>query len=428
MATDRETWLKAQKPNYYTNKDWKYACSDKEFGEFPEKKLSTVELLDFWGEGRIVCFDNDPPLKTGFIDAYNVNHQYQLVSNGEDSYKKIPNRIPTQNYEYIDLSKYVNNDAVKNIILMGSPLNQSSADEIARMINPNGKIIIYAKEDHYRDKINLALAKVNKQLLHFINYIPIPPFDDVDLKNGTIAFLSEYELCEYVSYYIKKGLYKNAYKALDFLIINEMTDLIKKTFDLLVKNKESRVVHFAFFLFENNKIDIPIYEHIFPLFLSRFVFGRAGLLRNVKFNKYLKIGADKDSDGDYVAYLNDSIVDASSLLRSTWIIKYEGINEDGVAYFGITNGLKRENILLKSGLKIDVDGDNQAYAGQFIGERSHWYLELAESDSFYIINNYNSKFLKSSSGTISNSDKDRYIYLGEKTDRSIWQIDYHPIE
>ena len=61
-------------------------------------------------------------LITGFPKAYNVNHQFQLVSSGADIGKKIPNRIPTINYEAVSVEKYVSDysDSTFDIItLMG---------------------------------------------------------------------------------------------------------------------------------------------------------------------------------------------------------------------------------------------------------------------------------------------------------------------
>ena len=62
-------------------------------------------------------------LITGFPKAYNVNHQFQLVSSGADIGKKIPNRIPTINYEAVSVEKYVSDSTFDIITLMGAPIS-----------------------------------------------------------------------------------------------------------------------------------------------------------------------------------------------------------------------------------------------------------------------------------------------------------------
>jgi hypothetical protein len=69
----------------------------------------------------------------GLVKAYNVNHQFQLVSSGADIGKKIPSRIPTINYEAVSVEMYVSDSTFDIITLMGAPISDSTAAEIARM-------------------------------------------------------------------------------------------------------------------------------------------------------------------------------------------------------------------------------------------------------------------------------------------------------
>ncbi|MDP9520071.1 hypothetical protein [Pseudomonas putida] len=41
-----------------------------------------LQILDVWGEGRIVQRVNGRHLVTGFTNAYNLNKAGQLISNG----------------------------------------------------------------------------------------------------------------------------------------------------------------------------------------------------------------------------------------------------------------------------------------------------------------------------------------------------------
>jgi hypothetical protein len=157
-------WRVAPRPNYSTNTDLHYPYSEYprtyESGyEYYSTKLTTLDLgsriVDFWGEGRIVA----QGLVTGFRNAYNINHQFQLVSNGADKDCKIPNRIPTIDYTKVSVEKYVPDSSVDIITLMGAPIPAQTAAEMARMISrqSHSVIVIYGFEESSRDITNLEV-------------------------------------------------------------------------------------------------------------------------------------------------------------------------------------------------------------------------------------------------------------------------------
>lgn len=173
-----EDWRKAPRPNYYINTNLQFPYSEypRTFGsdgEYYSVQLPATALqkpiLDFWGEGRIV----DGSIITGFKDAFNINHQFQLVSNGPDKDKKIPNRIPTVSYTDVDVEKYLPYDSAEIITLMGAPIIEASAQEIANLISSSSTavIVIYGIEEGHSHITTLekALDSVNFTLSPLYN-------------------------------------------------------------------------------------------------------------------------------------------------------------------------------------------------------------------------------------------------------------------
>jgi hypothetical protein len=154
-------WTSANPPNYETNVDLKCPYSNIPFqDERPDCSTFSSnhdnwepcinaatagnKILDFWGEGRIT----EETLITGFKDSYNVNHQFQLVSNGPDRLRKIPNRIPTKGYSDVCLAKYIADSSFTTITIMGAPIKRNTIYEMLRIIKKDNfsAIIAYGYE------------------------------------------------------------------------------------------------------------------------------------------------------------------------------------------------------------------------------------------------------------------------------------------
>ena len=143
LEKDFGQWMKRSRPNYgrLTNRDLKFPYSELP-GDYPyeyptvelPKKQDKHKILDFWGEGRIHDEVGEVTV-TGFPEAYNVNYQFQPVSNGPDMGKKIPNRIPTRDYNNVSVAKYVPSGSFHIITVMASPIHPPTAAEIARIIS-----------------------------------------------------------------------------------------------------------------------------------------------------------------------------------------------------------------------------------------------------------------------------------------------------
>lgn len=193
LASKPEDWRAAPRPNYETNTDLDYPYSEypRTF-EFPPVEYHSTKLgyewryriLDFWGEGRIVVGD----LVTGFRDSYNVNHQYQLVSNGLDTGRKIPNRIPTVDYDNVGVAEYVRDGTFLTVTLMGIEITPATAAEMARLLRKDSDsvVVIYGfKEDVEKDKEyveNLQRALDAKGMVICPLYELSPELSEVTLK------------------------------------------------------------------------------------------------------------------------------------------------------------------------------------------------------------------------------------------------------
>lgn len=139
-------WYEALDPNYDKNCNLNLACSEQPFEPLGCGELLTYfniqcDILDFWGEGRIEW----EGVVTGFTCSYNVNHQYKLVSPSSDDFnRRIPNRIPTESFANSDIQAYVANDTFPFVTLMGSPIHEVAAREMARVVRrSDGVILLY---------------------------------------------------------------------------------------------------------------------------------------------------------------------------------------------------------------------------------------------------------------------------------------------
>lgn len=159
--------LTTSKLNQHENKDLHYSLSDCKYNDMYRGECRVVQLtrnnigetkiLDFWGEGRILESD----IITGFTDSYNVNYQHQKVSNGKNSGKNIPNRIPTQSYQMVEIPDLVANDTFQYVTTMGSLIIPESAREMYRMVrkDDNARILFYGTETTFIDRIQNASQK-----------------------------------------------------------------------------------------------------------------------------------------------------------------------------------------------------------------------------------------------------------------------------
>jgi len=99
------------------------------------------QILDVWGEGRIVDSSTGSPVVTGFINAYNLNKAGQKISNGPFAGDPIPHLLLV--YEYSAPSFPLDDHAVPHVTLMGAPITPGVAREMCRVVTLPGKVYLY---------------------------------------------------------------------------------------------------------------------------------------------------------------------------------------------------------------------------------------------------------------------------------------------
>lgn len=184
-ASSFDEWRRAPRPNYsfQGNLDLEYPYSEYprnqpyEYHSVQLPRPTSKHILDFWGEGRITL----QGMITGFPGAYNVNHQFQLVSNGADEGKKIPNRIPTIDYQTVSVKKYVPDGTFDIITLMGAPITNTTAVEIARIISgdSHSQVVIYGKSESDEGITKLKRELDAKKLIILADYILPHPLNEI---------------------------------------------------------------------------------------------------------------------------------------------------------------------------------------------------------------------------------------------------------
>lgn len=213
QASSFDDWRRAPCPNYTLNEDAEFPYS-----EYPRKvgyEYNSVQLpmaislkwiLDFWGEGRIVT----DGITTGFVESYNVNHQFQLVSNGPDTGKKIPNRIPTVDYNSVSVEKYVPNDSFETITLMGAPITAETAAEIARIIgggDPHALVAIYGFKEEYKP-IDVLKGKLDaKELVLSAHFKVHPPLNEITVEPVLAFRQMSSVVTDALSYFQREKMY-----------------------------------------------------------------------------------------------------------------------------------------------------------------------------------------------------------------------------
>ena len=197
---DFDKWRKQPRPNYgeTTNTDMKFPYSEHP-RDYPyeyrtvelPRNQHPAEILDFWGEGRIRSVDSQGKfMVTGFPQAYNVHYQFQLVSNGPDEGKKIPNRIPTRDYDNVSVAKHVPSGSFHIITvmnyLMTSRLPNATAAEVARIISgASGSTVViygYSERYNYSDFFAFLMDQLDDKGMVLMPHYELPsPLNEITL-------------------------------------------------------------------------------------------------------------------------------------------------------------------------------------------------------------------------------------------------------
>ncbi|PYB81984.1 hypothetical protein DMX11_00890 [Pseudomonas sp. LB-090624] len=139
-----------------------------------------LQVLDVWGEGRIVQRVKGKDLVTGFRDAYNLNKAGQRISNGPFTGEHIPNLVLVYEYDAPDFP--LDDRAIPHVTLMGAPITYHVALEMCRVVARPGKIYLYDPNETDRRMFEAVAFTQGLQLLGRFDPAELdPPFNEITL-------------------------------------------------------------------------------------------------------------------------------------------------------------------------------------------------------------------------------------------------------
>lgn len=396
-------WKFARRPNYVTNKDKAYPYSECPFlGEYYLLKLppslnNLIEHVDYWGEGRI---DSQHGI-SGFSDCYNVNHTYQLVSNGPDKGRKIPNRIPVVNYTNCDTSSYISNNSVNTVTIMGAPINSSCAKDIARMVNPDlGKVVAYGFETVSADIRNLITELKKKDLFLCPRYNLPQELRGLSLFDTDLTFLNLAALKDQLYKYVTEGAYDIAVDLTKNMDNESGAEAVSEVVTKLLRAGSTNIMAYAYKLCNSGGDEII--RNSFPGAFQLILKGEVVTIVNKQYQQALKLDANVDSHNNRLV-LGDSSDKTSK--RVSW--KFTPRWENDNVVFKINN--MDFNMYLKLDVNTDSLGGRKSWGSANDNEINHeYYVEPSMKDEalvFRIINYQYNQALKMDDNVDSNGDR-----------------------
>lgn len=383
-------WNLARSPNYKSNTDLLYPYSEVPYiGNYklvrlplPDDKF--IDHVDYWGEGRI----NVKEGSSGYPNCYNVNHQYQLVSNGPDRDKKIPNRIPVISYTNCNTSSYIKDNSAKLVTLMGAPINKSCAEDIARMVNCHeGKVVVYGFQSNAPDISNLDTALKGKGIYICdcckLNVLlkSITLFDENDYR----AYLNVTDLGEELYNNVLGDKIENAVSISKVLKNNEKGSKIVEIVNKLLQNGKKNIMEFAYQLWNTDNRDII--TNYFPI-AFKLIFNK-DFVKIINKNNLFALKLDEIEDS-----IQERIVLGDGKDKASVKVRWEiiSVHESNGLYFKIMD--MEHGTLLRL---ANNEGDRKAKASSHEDSKAHWLLEPIKVDDdilFYILNKEYNQGLK----------------------------------
>lgn len=395
-------WNLARSPNYTTNEDLIYHYSEVPFiGNYKLVKLPLpeqdyLEHVDYWGEGRII----EKLGASGFANCYNVNHQYQLVSNGPDRNRKIPNRIPVISYTNCDTSSYIRDNSVMLVTLMGAPINKSCAEDITRMVNDTiGKVVVYGFDENTADIRNLERELQGKGIYFCPSYKLSAKLNSLTLFDSHRVYINKTELTDLLYKSVVNGKYEDAVGMSKSLSKGENSDVcenIVKTVEKLLKERHHNLINYAYKLWNSDGKDII--TNNFPIPFKQLFDESSVKIMNKKYMIALKLdvkGSDEVKGADFDN--KDNKTDRWKLIP-VW-------NKEKV-YF-IINNFGHETFLKLEDSK-DSGIQKQVIGVKDIKEAVQWSIQPMKIDDdilFFITNQESNEGLKFVKATESSNDK-----------------------
>nr|WP_238783992.1 MULTISPECIES: hypothetical protein [Pseudomonas] len=141
---------------------------------------AVLQILDVWGEGRIVQRVGGKDIITGFTHAYNLNKVGQRISNGPRTGERIPHLYQVDEY---DAPRFpLDTRAIPHLTLMGAPITYHVALEMCRVLAHSGKIYLYDPNEPDRKMFEAVAFAQGLQLLGRFDPAELdPPFNEITL-------------------------------------------------------------------------------------------------------------------------------------------------------------------------------------------------------------------------------------------------------
>ncbi|CAH0677959.1 unnamed protein product [Spodoptera exigua] len=359
-------WKYAQGPNYVTNSNKTYPYSECPYlGEYRLVKLpvslnNLIEHVDYWGEGRIVTQHGI----SGFSDCYNVNHVFQLVSNGPDRGRKIPNRIPVVNYTNCDTSPYIKDHSVEVVTVMGAPINNSCARDIARMINPDvGKVVTYGFENNSAEIRNLTSELKKKSIFYCPKYTLPSKLRGLTLFDSNMAFLNLTEIKDILYNKVTDGVYDDAVALTKIMDTEAGSEAIGEVVVKLIGEKCGNVMSYAYKLWNSGATEVV--QNSFPTPFQLILKGEVVTIVNKEYQQAMKLEVGNSKTD--IPVLGDSSDKISK--KVSW--KFQTEVENGNVVFKICN--LEHNMYLKLDENTDNLGDRKVLASLGNSEVKYTY-------------------------------------------------------
>ncbi|RUL12391.1 hypothetical protein [Proteus mirabilis] len=397
MTPDKSKWDKAPSPNYSNTNNLKYPYSDFPYTELYQtvpldRECKKTLIVDYWGEGRIVTKDG---LITGFKDAYNVNHQYKLVSNGPDIYKRIPNRIPVKDYDSLNTKNYIEDGFADFVTIMGSPATDNCSNDIARIVNKNnGVVILY---DITGDDLKWLTESLKK-----ISFYPIlshdvpPPFNEIVLHEGfTVrSFYPENIFIKKAADIIKKDRNEGAEILRQINKLNNDV-LLNNVINQSINTFSSGLIECAHVLYlSKDEDDIKLFKRL-PVPIQSLFNGANLKIINYNYSVNAVLKSTKNSSSDIRVYGGKY----ENSDRFKWQFSVEN-KPDATLFFILnfhsTSSTDKYRLYLE--IAQDKDGDREAWVRVINEEnaaknkRFKWKIECAKANDNIIFKFYNSEF------------------------------------
>ncbi|KAG6455165.1 microvitellogenin-like isoform X2 [Manduca sexta] len=363
-----EEWEDADRPNYFSNENLKYPYSELPFyDQYHLVKIPTkdefVEHVDYWGEGRIPTNDGD----SGFRDCYNVNRQYQCVSNGPDRDCKIPNRIPVYDENACDTSSYIKNHTVKLVTLMSAPIIEACARDIARIVNPVvGSVVVFGFEIDSPDIRRLVKELSAISMYYCPGYVLSDYFDGL-MTFSHMAFLSSENIEKELYNAITAGKMDTAVAIAKSLHRTGGSSNIAKVVNKALNGGLESIMTFAYKLWDSGEKDI-VTKNFPTAFKWIFNEDEIEIVSNHYENTKLKLDPTNDEWHNRLAYGTDR---GNGGTTFSWVML--PIWKDDKVIF------KLKNIEYNMHLRLDIHdnsaGDRKGWGSQNLDDvRYNWKL------------------------------------------------------